>query len=264
MTERGVFSVARDIWDHPVLDEAEPFTKREAWMWLLSAAAWRQTKVGHAGRVVTIERGQFCYAIRFLERKWRWKPGRVERFLKTLIEHDMIRDTERDTIKVYSICNYNDYQFGHDENETQNATPTQDKPRRQRDTERDKERNTKQDKQEEKISRPVHPRTKRVLNGHAPDFEQFYATYPKHEARADAERAYANALARADPSVILAGAQRYASSRKGEDPKFTKLPATWLNKDCWLDEAPLAEEFSPDPELQRLARLEAEHSEKKR
>jgi hypothetical protein len=32
------------------------------------------------------------------------------------------------------------------------------------------------------------------------------------------------------------GAKRYADQRAGQDPQFTKMPATWLNGDCWLDE----------------------------
>lgn len=138
MIDRGVFSVARDIWDHPVLGR-EPFTKREAWMWLVSAAAWKPCKVGHGGRVISVERGEFCYAIRFLERKWNWKPGRVERFLKTLENHDMIRGTDRDRARVYSICKYNDYQLGHDAERDRYAEPVRDTtattPRHDRDKE---------------------------------------------------------------------------------------------------------------------------------
>ena len=29
---------------------------------------------------------------------------------------------------------------------------------------------------------------------------------------------------------------QYAVEKGGEDPKFTKHPATWLNKGCWRDE----------------------------
>ena len=31
---------------------------------------------------------------------------------------------------------------------------------------------------------------------------------------------------------------RYAAQRDGEDPQFTKHPATWLNGKCWTDEPP--------------------------
>lgn len=77
-------------------------------------------------------------------------------------------------------------------------------------------------------------------NGHGkreePDgFSEFYQAFPRHEDRRDAARAYAAALKRATPEMLLAGAKRYAVERGGQDPKFTKLPATWLNKDSWAN-----------------------------
>jgi len=69
-----------------------------------------------------------------------------------------------------------------------------------------------------------------------PGFAEFYTEYPLKKAPADAAKAYAAARSRATAEAILAGARRYAASRVGEDPQFTKHPATWLNKDCWLDQ----------------------------
>jgi hypothetical protein len=40
----------------------------------------------------------------------------------------------------------------------------------------------------------------------------------------------------ATPEELLAGAMRYAAERVGQDPKFTKNPATWLNKGSYADE----------------------------
>lgn len=143
MAEWGVFGVARSIWDHPILyADNEPLSKGEAWMWLVSAAAWKPMRVGMAGRVTMIERGEFCFAIRFLERKWRWNPGRVERFLKTLEKHDMIRGTSRDGVKVYKISKYNDYQVvglpdrdkERDDKCDDNAGDVATRPRHDRDT----------------------------------------------------------------------------------------------------------------------------------
>jgi hypothetical protein len=38
--------------------------------------------------------------------------------------------------------------------------------------------------------------------------------------------------------AMLAGAKRYAGKRAGQDPKYTKHPATWLNAGCYADEPP--------------------------
>lgn len=67
------------------------------------------------------------------------------------------------------------------------------------------------------------------------EFGAFYAAFPRHIARGAAETAYWRARKSASAEVLLAGAQAYATQRKGEDDKFTKYPATWLNGKCWLD-----------------------------
>jgi len=69
------------------------------------------------------------------------------------------------------------------------------------------------------------------------DFELFWASYPRHTAKRAAERAFNSAVKRASLTKILAGAARYAAERKGEEERYTKHPATWLNGDCWADGA---------------------------
>lgn len=81
---------------------------------------------------------------------------------------------------------------------------------------------------------PAKPHISKALE--VPGFAEFYAEFPLHKARPAAAKAYARALSRAAPQVLLDGAKRYAKSRTGEDANFTKHPATWLNNDCWLDE----------------------------
>lgn len=109
MAESGVFAVARSIWTDDAF-APEPFTQREAWMWLVGAAAWKQIKArGNAGGT-TLQRGEFSFATRFLAEKWGWSKSRVDRFLSVLENRDMIRDTSRDTNKVYLIKKYSEFQ----------------------------------------------------------------------------------------------------------------------------------------------------------
>lgn len=67
-------------------------------------------------------------------------------------------------------------------------------------------------------------------------FEEFWAVYPRHQAKGGALRAYTRALKRATREVILAGARRYAVERAGQDKRYTAMAATWLNQDRWTDE----------------------------
>lgn len=69
------------------------------------------------------------------------------------------------------------------------------------------------------------------------EFDGWYEAFPRHTGRGQAVKAYRTARKKADAETLLAGAQHYAEQRTDEDPKFTKHPATWLNGECWLDEA---------------------------
>lgn len=69
-------------------------------------------------------------------------------------------------------------------------------------------------------------------------FDDFWRAYPKKVALTDAIGAFARAIDRARPDEIIRGAMRYAAERDGENPRYTKNPATWLNKACWRDQTP--------------------------
>lgn len=71
----------------------------------------------------------------------------------------------------------------------------------------------------------------------ASEFEEWYRTYPKREARGAAEKAYRTARKSAEAAVLLAGAEKAKQKYAGAEPKFIPLPATWLNQKRWLDEA---------------------------
>ena len=90
-------------------------------------------------------------------------------------------------------------------------------------------------------------RPPRKIASVVPDsFNTFWDAYPRHKSKGAAEKAYIAALEIASAAEILAGAQRYATERNGQDPKFTKHPATWLNQKCWTDgtdEPPTARTF---------------------
>ncbi|MEV7267089.1 hypothetical protein AB0N38_26355 [Micromonospora aurantiaca] len=75
-------------------------------------------------------------------------------------------------------------------------------------------------------------------------FEQFWATYPRHEAKAAARKAWDKAIKRATPEAITAGAARYRN-QPGREPQYTAHAATWLNADRWTDE-PAPARRAPD------------------
>jgi hypothetical protein len=68
-------------------------------------------------------------------------------------------------------------------------------------------------------------------------FAAFWSVYPKKRNKAEAIDAWKKAVAAGtEPAHITAAATAYNRERHGEDPKYTKFPATWLNKGCYDDE----------------------------
>lgn len=109
MSERGVFAIDRGIWDHPVFAD-EPFTEREAWQWLIGAAAFKQRSARVGAAIVALRRGQAAFSIRFCAEKWQWSKSRVHRFLDRLEKQDMIGTETGTAVTIITICNYDKYQ----------------------------------------------------------------------------------------------------------------------------------------------------------
>jgi hypothetical protein len=110
VSERGVFAVDRGIWDHPVLQSRDPFSKREAWLWLLSAATWKAKTIFVDGKRVALKRGQLAHSIRFMADQWGWPRSNVCRFLHTLKTETMIGTDSGTGITVITISKYEEYQ----------------------------------------------------------------------------------------------------------------------------------------------------------
>lgn len=70
---------------------------------------------------------------------------------------------------------------------------------------------------------------------YSPEFQTFWATYPRREAKRQAWNAWCKALNRATVEAITEGALRYAQDPNRDD-KYTKHAATWLNADGWEDD----------------------------
>lgn len=135
MSERGVFAVDRGIWDHPVLQSRDPYSKREAWLWLLSAATWRAKAVFVDGKRVELKRGQLAHSIRFMAEQWCWPKSNVCRFLHTLKTETMIGTESGTGITVITISKYEEYQKVSLPRGTQNETLTGTKVGHERDKE---------------------------------------------------------------------------------------------------------------------------------
>jgi hypothetical protein len=122
----GLFAVDRGVFEHRMFAN-EPYTEREAWMWLISEAAWKAKSIRTPHGMVRVERGQLVHSQRFLAAKWQWDRSRVRRFFELLESEKMIAQerpsfdpakgpasTQQKAQKTaqLTICNYEKYQFG--------------------------------------------------------------------------------------------------------------------------------------------------------
>ena len=107
----GTVNISRRLFDSEAFRD-EVFTEREAWVWLVMAASWKERSVRSGDYVINTERGQLAHSIRYMAKAWKWTPAKAQRYLKRIEKLKMIR-TETDTgVSVITICKYNEYQ-GH-------------------------------------------------------------------------------------------------------------------------------------------------------
>ena len=90
-------------------------------------------------------------------------------------------------------------------------------------------------------------------------FDEFWQIYPRHTGKKNAYKSWL----KISPNLkdkILEGAKLYAKSVKGKDPQYTKMPATWLNGECWDDEIIIEieeDEYALPPEAASKTRDDA-------
>lgn len=112
------YQMHRGWMDHPAFGK-EPYSRAQAWCWLIENAVWKETRVPVEGGILTLRRGQVAFSLRYLAKAWRWQTDkRVRVFLSSLTSDEMVRiesgpktDAGKDAGRtVLTICNYAKYQ----------------------------------------------------------------------------------------------------------------------------------------------------------
>jgi hypothetical protein len=116
----GSFTISRCLWDDAAFQD-EPFSEREAWVWMIAEARWKPQEKRVGSAVVALERGQLAHSTRFLSEAWKWSHAKVRRFLERLENRHMIRRETGTGVSVITICKYNEYQLSPDHTGTATA-----------------------------------------------------------------------------------------------------------------------------------------------
>jgi hypothetical protein len=120
MEGRGMsyYQMHRGWMDHAVFRNA-PYSQRDAWCWLIENAVWKKVRTPVEGGIVTLQRGQLAYSLRYLAKAWKWRSDKKVRvFLRHLQDDGMVlfskspkTDAGKDAGRsVITICNYDRYQ----------------------------------------------------------------------------------------------------------------------------------------------------------
>lgn len=228
MSERGVFAVDRGIFDHPLL-AGEPYTKVQAFMWLVAEAAWKPHRRAIGSTVVILARGQVAVSVRFLASKWQWTAPRVQRFLACLKTDTMIETASDTGITVVTICNYDAYQRVSLPRDTARDTPS--------DTVAIQSRYKGEDKENKETSLREVDREKARKHVWPDDFREVaWARYGKPVEKKAAIAALEN-LHRADKTdwtEFIGGVDRQAVSVP--DPKFRPSLERFIKREKWTDQ----------------------------
>jgi hypothetical protein len=231
---KGTVNISRSIWSD-VAFKKQPFTEREAFMWLIMEASYlpREKRVGSV--IVQTLRGQCATSVRFMADAWNWPKSTVSRFLKRLENRDMIGTDSGTGVTLITISKYDDYQAEIKES----GTPIKPKAGQQRDSS-----GTNYKKgliKDNNITPSISPPIDEL-------FDQFWNACPRRVGKGQAEKKFKAALKVASFDEIMRGLARYSMAVDGKDKNFVKHPSTWLNGKCWLDEPG---DIAPEPASQQ-------------
>lgn len=222
------YRMHRGWMDNPVLATDDPFSKREAWEWMISSARFKDGEEWVNGGPVVVLRGQICKAFRYMAKAWKWDESRVRRFCKSLEKATMIQCGTAAGQSIITICNYEIYQAdgcGDD------ATSDASSPQHRRST----AANIKKGNKGNTSDSPQPPEHDEI----AEQFEGWWRQYPsgRKQAKTKCLEAYRRIVksGKATPSDLLAGAMRYAAAGY-DNSKYVKGPLVWLNGSHWEDE----------------------------
>ena len=129
----GFIVMARRIFEHQKFD-GDTFSRRDAFMWLVAEAAWKDQP--------PLKRGQLSHSVRFMAVKFGWTAPKVQRFLASLKADTMIETVADTGQTVITICNYDKYQNSKRPSETGADTASDTKKNKKKQIEEKKEERT--------------------------------------------------------------------------------------------------------------------------
>lgn len=104
------FRVSADIFEHELFAQSE-MSEREAFLWLVAKAAWKDTRHRIGADMVPVPRGSLFVTLRELCSAWGWKSDHKVRTFLDVLERERMVEKDAGAGKTrLTICNYDKYQ----------------------------------------------------------------------------------------------------------------------------------------------------------
>ncbi len=107
----GYIAVHRKIFQNPIIKPRRPFSKFEAWHWLMIRANYTNHRVPLGTEVIHAKRGEVITSQKKLGLKFGWGNTKVRNFLKLLENDTMIVLKTTPSLTRITLSNYESYQI---------------------------------------------------------------------------------------------------------------------------------------------------------
>ena len=102
--------LARRFFEHPFWTRRRVFSQAEAWLDLLSEAAFKPHAMAYGNRILQLRRGEVPHSVRTLAQRWGWSKSAVARFVSVLKAKRMVGRRAEQGVQLLVIVNYETYQ----------------------------------------------------------------------------------------------------------------------------------------------------------
>lgn len=106
----GYVKIFRSFMDHYLFLSRDPFSKREAWLYLLLYANHDTKTIRLKNAQFTVHRGETIRSLETLATDWKWDKSKVRRFLEMLQKENMINTVNEQKSTRIIISKYDTYQ----------------------------------------------------------------------------------------------------------------------------------------------------------
>lgn len=110
----GYIKLYRQLLDSAIWNTEEKYNTRDAFIYILLKANWKEGYFSKDGHTISVERGQLLTSVRNLGTAFGWSKCKVSRFLKDIQLHKIGTVESVGFGTLITIVNYGKYQDGQD------------------------------------------------------------------------------------------------------------------------------------------------------